>query len=334
MFDQRWYQPVTSDTWKGRIDDPEDTDSYRIHQIIQCIDLQTPVPEADKGKYSFCLLGFCCDEGVERNLGRPGAAKGPESIRREYANIPLTFYGKAHIFDAGNFYCIDNNLETAQNNLADGLMMLLEKGYFPIVLGGGHEVAFGHYNGIHNHLKRKGIAQAPAIINFDAHLDMRPFCQGGSSGSMFYQIAEKNRIENTNFDYMCIGTQTCSNTISLFKRADAYGACYIHARDIKESNLADILGKVFRFIDNKKHIYLTVCSDVFSSAYASGVSALQPFGMNPEMIIKIIKEILRTQKVVSFDIAEVSPRFDQDNHTAKLAAILIYTFINTLTEKL
>ncbi|MHA1928492.1 MAG: arginase family protein, partial [Candidatus Thorarchaeota archaeon] len=34
-----------------------------------------------------------------------------------------------------------------------------------------------------------------------------------------------------------------------------------------------------------------------------------------------------SEKVTSVDIAEVSPRFDEDNQTAKLAAIIVYAIV-------
>lgn len=71
---------------------------------------------------------------------------------------------------------------------------------------------------------------------------------------------------------------------------------------------------------------------MFNSAYAPGVSSIQPFGLNPEVVLKFLKQIFKTKKVVCFDIAEVSPRFDHDNNTAKLAAVIIYAIINTLVD--
>lgn len=59
---------------------------------------------------------------------------------------------------------------------------------------------------------------------------------------------------------------------------------------------------------------------------------MQAFGLNPEIVIKFLKEILKSNKVVSFDIAEVSPRFDHDKRTAILAAIIVYAIINGLIE--
>ena len=40
--------------------------------------------------------------------------------------------------------------------------------------------------------------------------------------------------------------------------------------------------------------------------------------------------MLRTRKVRGFDICEISPRFDQDNTTANLGAVIIFAVVNTL----
>ena len=76
--------------------------------------------------------------------------------------------------------------------------------------------------------------------------------------------------------------------------------------------------------------YITVCTDVFSSAFAPGVSATQSLGLATEVVLPIIKHILRTRRVRGFDICEISPRFDQDNTTANLGAVIIFAVVNTL----
>ena len=93
--------------------------------------------------------------------------------------------------------------------------------------------------------------------------------------------------------------------------------------------LFDSIDKFTRKLDS---VYVTICSDVFSSSYAPGVSAPQPLGLDPEVVIIILKHILQTGKVVSFDIAEVSPRYDKDNATASLAAVLIYSAVSEMVE--
>ena len=47
-------------------------------------------------------------------------------------------------------------------------------------------------------------------------------------------------------------------------------------------------------------------------------------------MLPIIKHIIRTRKVKGFDICEISPRFDQDNTTANLGAVIIFAVVSTL----
>ncbi len=312
--------------WKGRVDSTTDISSFRWHQAVQYLNLNEAV-EIPINKYSVCILGFCCDEGVRRNMGRVGAAKGPASIRKELANLPSNFLPEAQLFDAGNITCQDGNMEDAQAELAKAVCHILDLGLFPILIGGGHEIALGHFNGILQHQKK-----APSIINFDAHLDLRPIIDQGSSGTMFNQIYEHCQSNDLLFDYLCIGAQSYANTKSLFNKANAIGAKYILATDIKGSFMDEF--ETILDLNHKNTIYLTLCTDVLSAAHAPGVSAVQPFGLEPDNVLRMIKTIIKTGKVCSIDIAEVSPRFDSDNRTAKLVAVYIYAIVNVLLSSL
>jgi formiminoglutamase len=319
------YEVPDKKIWHGRVDDPNDLDSYRWHQLMQFLDLRRPLRKVERR--SFCFLGFKSDEGVIRNLGRPGAKYGPDSIRKQLANLPSYFNFDVNLFDAGNIIC-DGNLEESQNLLADAVYKILTAGMFPVLLGGGHETAYGHYLGLYKYFKEKG-EEAPSIVNIDAHFDLRPYHNGVSSGTMFHQIADMNIANKEPFNYLVIGIQQSANTRSLFHRAERLGAQHILCKEIRNSPVEEIFSRIDRFI-NKKKTYLTVCTDVFSSAVAPGVSAPQPFGMFPETGIRIIKHIVRNSELVSFDIAEVAPRFDDDDQTAKLASVLIFSLLNTI----
>ncbi len=324
------YSTPNKTFWSGRVDDPNDSDSFRMHQIVKLIDLtKIDLVEVDSHKLNICFLGFNSDEGVIRNLGREGAKQGSKYIRKEFANLPVTFGEQVAIYDAGDIECVDGNLEDAQAQLKDAVALILNHSFFPIVLGGGHELALGHYNGIVDHLSD---SKNLGIINFDAHFDLRPYTKGGSSGTMFAQISDGCKEQSRPFSYMCLGVQASSNTISLFKKADELGAKYIMGKDFIEPNFESIRQTIDEFIAKHDKIYFTLCSDVINASFAPGVSAIQPFGMNAEVVLTFIKHIFKSKKVVSFDVAEVSPRFDHDNQTAKLIAIILFAIINVLNE--
>ncbi len=331
-MDFKNYRLPNREFWSGRVDDPEDEDSFRIHQIVRFLDLTSMASvEPDPSKINICILGFTCDEGVSRNMGRKGARQGAEYIRRAVANLPVTFGRALYIYDAGDIDCVEGRMEEAQEELKKAVNLVLDAHFFPIVLGGGHELALGNYNGIIGHLENRGQSSL-GIINFDAHFDLRPHEKESSSGTMFSQIAESCRERNRDFSYLCLGVQASGNTISLFKKAEALGAEHILAKDFTDQNQQKITQTIHDFIGRHDHVYLTLCSDVFNSSFAPGVSAIQPFGMDAEVVLTYLKEIFRSKKVISFDVAEVSPRFDQDNRTAKLIAVIIFAIINILVE--
>jgi len=323
------YQATAASVWSGRIDSTDDYDAFRWHQWVHLLDLNDFHPQLAPEEKGICFIGFCSDEGVRRNLGRTGAAKGPESIRMEMANLPCSFSRRIRLFDCGDITVEDRNLEEAQTALGLAVEQILSAGLFPIVLGGGHETALGNYLGIRNHLgnPRK---DAIGIINFDAHFDLRPYENGASSGTMFRQIADMKAAAGQDFSYYCVGIQKHSNTVALFKTAENLKVRYELAKDIVSGDDQPLIAGLNDFISENDHIYVTICADVFSSAYAPGVSASQSLGLDPEKVIRYIKHIIRSGKLISFDLCEVSPRFDLDSTTSDLASVIIYSVINTL----
>lgn len=331
MFDAN-YRIIDESTWQGRIDSDSNYDAFRWHQWVKSIDLRDRNLTPYTGKLGFAFIGFCCDEGVKRNRGRAGAANGPQSIRKELSILPCLFTKDVELFDAGNILCENISLEEGQNLLSKAVSKILDLNLFPIVLGGGHETAFGNYNGILDHLSQNNSSPSIGIINFDAHFDLRPYPNGSSSGTMFRQISDICKDRNLDYSYFCLGVQKHSNTVDLFKTADKLGVKYTLAKDVMNSDNWSVLEKLDDFIKLQEHIYITICSDVFSSSFAPGVSAAQPLGLDPEKVLNCLKYIIKSKKVVSFDICEVSPRFDQDNTTANLASIIIFSVVNTICQ--
>ena len=217
------------DSWKGRIDSDTDYDAFRWHQWVQPLDLNDD-GEVFSGKLGFAFVGFCSDKGVARNKGRTGTALAPDFVRGQMSGLPCTFSQEVKLFDAGDIVCDEISLEEGQRELGVAVEEILRRKLFPIVLGGGHETTFGHFQGQHNFLKDKEKTPELGIINFDAHFDLRPYDMGNSSGTMFRQIADVCRAEGTPYHYFPIGIQQHSNTVSLFKKAEELGASHQWAR--------------------------------------------------------------------------------------------------------
>lgn len=328
------YRPADMLLWRGRVDDPADNSTFRWHQVVQLLDLAEPNHLlGEGGPAKFCLLGFASDEGVTRNLGRPGAAEGPVAIRRALSSLPWQGLETARLYDAGDVVCTAGELETAQNLLAAKVEQVCRLGAFPIILGGGHEVAFGCYHGLYRAWKEKVDAgERFGIINFDAHFDIRPLSPKPSSGTMFGQIAAARVADDEPFDYLCLGIQKAANTPALFTAAEELGVHYLFAEQLEPQQLDTARQQIEKFTAACDALYLTLCADVIAAAYAPGVSAPQPFGLHPDTVRRLLMELVASGKVVGFDIAEVAPALDRDNMTAALAAQLIFYLLDGLLQ--
>ncbi len=295
--------------WTGRFDGDEE--SY--HRIFQRV--KTESDDVNINPKDFVLNGFAVDEGVKRNKGRVGAKDAPDVIRKNMSNFPV-INSYFQLKDFGNVKCENEDLESAQNVLAEKVSKILLKKGKSVVLGGGHEVTFAHYSGIKKAFPNEKIG----IINFDAHFDNREPQNGlVTSGTGFWQIAQEGEIHSLH-----IGIQKNSNTRKLFDVADSLGMKYILADEIYSQNMPNLMFTLNSFLDDVDVIYVTICMDVFNASIAPGVSAIAYNGIFAERnFMQMYRHVLSSEKTKALDVAEVNPQFDIQERTARLAASLV-----------
>lgn len=311
------YKLTDKNIWQGRID--ADRESLRYHQAVQLETIDTISKQRTK---AFSIIGFQCDEGVQRNQGRPGAAKGPDAIRQQMAALPLTIGREIPVIDVGNLRCLNNDLEKAQTLLGKTVAKTYKNNFYPIVLGGGHETFYGHYLGIREAV---GANETIGLVNIDAHFDLRTD-KTPSSGTMFQQILS----EDSKTSYLCIGIQELGNTEALFKEAERHSCTYIYADDALDKKTFTLIDQ---FAKEHDHIIVTLCMDVINSTAAPGVSAPAPFGLEPKTVRKLLRHIISQQNTRSFDVSEVNPTLDENLQTSRLAAYLVADVMHTFAKR-
>lgn len=308
--------------WSGRTDHLTNRSSFRYHQIIEVNNTQ-PI---DASEQLCTIIGFECQEGVRRNKGQLGAAKAPNELRKELAKLPWKLPIEKRLSDNGNIECDGQQLKQAQQQLGDVITDILSKESTPVILGGGHETAFGHYTGIRQYI---GENASLGIINIDAHFDLRSYEEQPSSGTMFRQILERDQ----NSHYLVLGIQRFGNTQELFEKADELGVTYIEEENMAMGGAGHIESTIEQFIAQHDYIMLTLCTDVLNAAFAPGVSAPSPFGLDPAIVRTIIRQVTSNEKTLSFDISEVNPDVDENNRTVKLGAYLVNEAITSFLER-
>lgn len=286
--------------WNGRFDSNEEVD-LRLWQVIKEFDSSL------KGE-GICFVGYDTDDGVERNQGRVGAKDGSNAIRKAIQSFPKV--EGLEIYDYKNLS--SKVLEEAQKEYSEKIMNVIKAGMFPIGLGGGHDIAYGSYSGIRKAYPDKKIG----IVNFDTHLDIRPYDNGPTSGTSFKQILDNDK----NAKYSIVGFKKQGNTKRLIDTAKAYNTLILDEEDEEEYIKEELL----KYVETVDIVYVSFCMDVFDAPYAPGVSAPTIMGLDPKKGKRILRSLMNTGKVVCVDFAEVNPQYDIDSRTAKLAGCLAY----------
>lgn len=299
--------------WQGRDDLAENPLGLRLFQSIT----QAPKFSPELYPNKIGLLGFECDEGVRLNKGRTGSANAPDAIRKAMANLAV-HKGINQLVDLGNIsinLAKKDPLSNAQRNLSEYIHACHQHNLRTLVLGGGHETAFGHGLGIYKAYPDKKIG----IINFDAHLDLRDAKQA-NSGTPFKQLADFCKEEQRDFNYMCIGASLAANTQALIKTADDLDVSIIWDTQCNFSKLDTLHQQIQEFIDSVDVVYLTIDLDVLAPSSMFAVSAPAAFGMDLSLLLELSQRIVQSNKLKSIDLVEYNPLFDQHHLCAKVAA--------------
>ncbi len=271
------------------------------------------------------LVGFPIDEGVKRNGGRPGAAAGPAAIRESlYRMTPdarnATAFSEVvrRTVDLGDIRP-GRSLSESQRLLGEVVAELLRSGVTPVVLGGGHETAFGHFLGYAVGERKM------AILNIDAHADVRPLIdERGHSGSPFRQALEHESGACTH--YSVAGLQPGRNARQHIEYVLDRGGHVRWASDLMNMTGIDRL-----FVDgvsDDASVMLSVDLDAVDAAFAPGVSAPSGDGLKPNILLALMHHAGTLPNVTSVDVVELNPTFDLDGRTARLAAQLVWSYLS------
>jgi len=268
---------------------------------------------------SWIVMGYPDDEGIALNGGRVGAKEAPQMIRTSFYKMTPSLLNPAHkpLVDIGNIPT-DIPLAERHERGRETIRTALDLGHRTFSLGGGHDYGYADGAGFIDHCLLKN--QRPVLINFDAHLDVRPSDKGFHSGTPFYRLL--NQYDGK-FDFIEVGLQNQCNSHEHLKWAQQKGATTLLLQDLREVGLKESLEAVLGPLQSRPCL-LSVDIDAFASTEAPGCSQSWTTGLHLEEFLPALKMIQSSLDVKSLAIYEVSPPLDQDNRTSKLAALILH----------
>jgi agmatinase len=192
---------------------------------------------------------------------------------------------------------------------------LVEAGKVPILLGGEHLITLGAV---------KGFSSDIAIINLDAHLDLRETYLGEECSHATFMRKIAAILPPSNIFYL--GIRAVSKGELEF--AKEHGLSFMNVSDLLNLGSGKVAATVKSRTARFRKIYLTFDMDVFDPAYAPGVGNPEADGLTPDMVLTLVSGIC-DDRVVGLDLVEVTPHYDT-GITAALGARVIFEAVSAI----
>lgn len=240
-----------------------------------------------------------------------GPAAAPEKIREalrsdasnQWSELGVDVGAAGAFADAGDLR-LSNSRKNVSNDFAEiehVVGELLEKGEYPISLGGDHSVTYP--------ILKAFARRYPAltIVHFDAHPDLYDEFEGSqvSHACPFARIMEGRLVKRL----VQIGIRTLNRHQR--EQAEKFGVEIVQMSALPAYDQLEIHGPV----------YISFDMDVLDPAFAPGISHREPGGMTTREAIAHLHAVEGT--IVGADIVEYNPAQDVSGMTATVAAKIL-----------
>lgn len=298
------------------------------------LDLVEHIDDLKNLPQDYVILGIPEDIGVRANHGKSGTAQMWEAFLKTFLNIQSNRYNSAkNVVVLGHLNFSDllkkaEKLDSTHNDYHVYLSDLIEQideevfkvvkqllsfNKIPVIIGGGHNNAFGIIKACSNIEK-----QAINVLNIDAHTDLR-HCKHRHSGNGFSYAIQKGFLDK----YYIFGLHKNYTPEYIFEYIDQKKqidfCCFDQLLHLNQLEKLSKLKAGCNFLNNEYGLEID-CDSIqnFNS------SALTPSGFNIDEVRNMIK-MLKNNPLKYIHICESIPT----TATAKALSYFVSDFIRT-----
>ncbi|MCX8181943.1 MAG: agmatinase [Candidatus Methanomethyliaceae archaeon] len=267
-----------------------------------------------KREYSesdFVLFGVPFDS---TSSFRPGSRFGPAAIREASANIETWSwrtgmdFEEIKLHDLGDLAVVHGDAAETIRRVREAVEDIILSKKIPVMLGGEHIITLGALRGVRD----------TTVVSFDAHFDMRDDYLSNklSHACVMRRALDELGVKNV----VIVGTRASyRDEIEFVKKS---GVNYISSQRILNGGAKEAGAWLKEVLADSKKIYISVDMDVLDPAFAPGVGNPEPEGVPTSTLLDLIEEVV-DERIVGFDVVEVSPAYDS-GVTAVTASKIVY----------
>lgn len=248
---------------------------------------------------------------------KPGARFGPDEVRNAswgletFSPILKRDLIDVKICDKYNLLMEGYQSEII-NRAYNASKDILEAKKIPVMIGGEHSVTYPVVKAV------KSVYNDFAVIHFDAHCDLREEYMGNEQS----HASVMRRSYDLTKDIFQFGIRSGDQ--------DEWEFGWANTNISMEMPTKDDIKKIKEL---EKPVYLTIDIDVLDPAFVPGTGTPEPCGFTPKELMNslyLLEEI--KEKIIGFDVVEVSPHYDIGKITSVTAAKIIRELILTISK--
>lgn len=280
------------------------------------------------------MIYFPHDEGTIRNGGRAGAKKSPSVVKellKKFGSVINPAYGddlreSVYLVEIGE--AEGQTLEDAHLSLGLLVKQTIMKGLLPMIIGGSNDQSYPNANAwITNKVKD----QEFAVINVDAHLDVRPYIEGEKrhSGSPFYELLNDSRFpkQGTFVEFAAQGHQCSQQHADFVTNTHGQKIVWLDTMRDEEHKPHHVF---YDLLQNdywkKRQIFVSFDLDSIQAAVMPGVSCPSAVGLTADEAAHIAYYSGQNSNVSLIDFSELNVEVEGDR-SPRMLALLIYNFL-------
>jgi agmatinase len=252
---------------------------------------------------------------------------GPDGVIDVRDGSVVRFRDDLALADVGDFTTYAPQLEPTTASVRARMQGIVERGAFPVMLGGDHYVSFPLIAG-YTDAKQAAREGKIGYIQVDAHLDLQdnnPTHGTHWHGSNARRASELEGIDPRNMVWLGLLDIAWRDE---WEFVQSSGATAISIDQMRERGIEQTVADALEIAGNGcDSIYLTVDIDSVDSSAAPGTGYTNFGGFTSREFLRALKALGQSTQIGGIDLVEVTPPRDHGGITAYLAAMGLVEFL-------